>query len=58
MNSQHLSRGHGGTGFMMGIVLLIVFFLVLVYFGLPMIQGGGTGGPSMNTPGTVNVYPK
>jgi hypothetical protein len=32
------TSGDGGSGFLVGVVVLIGFFLVLVYFGLPELR--------------------
>ena len=52
---QQPASGEGnGTGFLLGIVLLILFFIALFYYGLPMIQSA-TSTPQMNVPSEVDV---
>ncbi len=44
----------GGMGFLLGVILLIVFLALLFYYGLPML-GAATQGPTINVPEEVNV---
>jgi hypothetical protein len=46
-----------GMGNVLAIVVVIAFLVVLMYFGLPLLRGGNTGG-SMQLPSTVNVNTK
>lgn len=43
-----------GMGFLMGVVLLIVFLVLLFYYGIPMLTSA-TQGPTINVPEEVNV---
>lgn len=45
----------GGMGFLLGVILLIVFLIALLYFGLPMIQQATSSGPTINVPDKVDV---
>jgi LPXTG-motif cell wall-anchored protein len=49
-----------GTGFLLGVILLIAFVVLVLYFGLPYIQRGiGTGaGTQVNVPDHMNVNVK
>jgi hypothetical protein len=44
-------------GFVLGIILLIIFAFVIFVYGLPLLQGN-SGGASVSVPSTVNVQPK
>lgn len=47
-----------GMGYVLGILLFIVFLGVLLYFGLPYLSrgvGGGTAGTSVNVPSHMDV---
>jgi len=59
----HVTETSGGNsmGFLLGIILLIVFFLALFYYGLPYLRGnsGTTGGtPQINVPNKFDVNVK
>ena len=41
VNSPAPSEGSGGSGFLIGVVILVVFVLALLYFGIPMIKQMG-----------------
>jgi TRAP-type mannitol/chloroaromatic compound transport system permease small subunit len=49
---------NSGMGFLLGIILLIVFVFLLIYYGLPAIQNSFSGGPQINVPGKVDVNVK
>jgi hypothetical protein len=51
---QPASDSGGGMGFLLGIVILILFVLGLIFYGLPMIQQN-MGGPSITVPEQVDV---
>lgn len=51
------TEGGGGNGFLVGAVLLIVFVLVLLYFGIPAISRMGPVQVSVPTP-QINVPSK
>jgi hypothetical protein len=42
-------------GFFLGIVLLIVFIVLLLIYGVPYIQRNMSGGAQINIPDHVNV---
>lgn len=43
-----------GMGFLMGVVLLIVFLVLLFYYGIPMLNSA-TQQPTINVPDEINV---
>ena len=46
--------GSSGMGFMMGIILFIIFVFALLYYGLPLLRSGMST-PSVNVPGQIDV---
>lgn len=60
-NAAPASESNSGMGFLMGVILLIAFFLFLFYFGIPMVRnsfsGAGTG-TQINVPDKVDVNVK
>ncbi len=59
-NAAPASESSGGMGFLMGVLLLISFFIFLFYFGLPAMQnsfngGGAGGGTQINVPDKMDV---
>lgn len=57
VNTPASTDNNSGTGFLLGVILLIAFFLLFFFYGLPfigqMIQGFGS--PQVNIPGKVDV---
>jgi hypothetical protein len=49
----YTDRGNG-TGFLLGVVLLIVFLGLLFYYGLPMLSSA-TQQPAIQVPSEINV---
>lgn len=43
-----------GMGFFLGVLALIIFFIFLMYYGLPILRGA-TSTPQINVPKDVNV---
>lgn len=51
------SDGNGG-GFLLGVIVLIIFVILFVFYGLPMLRGtggGATQAPQVNIPDKVDV---
>jgi hypothetical protein len=46
---------NSGMGFFLGVVVLILFVFVLLYYGLPALSRFGSGNPQINVPDKVNV---
>ncbi len=46
--------GMGGMGFLMGIILLILFVFALLYYGLPMLRNATTT-PAVTVPDQIDV---
>jgi hypothetical protein len=47
-----------GSGFLFGIILLIIAVILFVYYGLPALGnagGQGTAAPQVNVPGKIDV---
>lgn len=45
----------GGMGFLLGVIVLVLFIAVLLYVGLPYLRSGFGGGTQVNIPDKVNV---
>jgi hypothetical protein len=43
-----------GLGNLLAVILLIVFVVLLIYYGLPLIQNAARG-PQINVPGKIDV---
>ena len=45
-----------GMGFLLGVIILIVFVVLLIFYGLPYLQKGiSSSVPQINVPGKINV---
>lgn len=44
-----------GMGFLLGVILLIVFVFLLIYYGLPAIRNSFSSGTQINIPDKVDV---
>lgn len=44
-----------GMGFLLGIIILILFVIGLLYLGLPHLRSGFGGGTQINIPDKVDV---
>lgn len=54
VNNPAPSGDSGGTGMLIGVVLLIVFVVLLLYFGLPVIRRA-TQAPQINVPEKIDI---
>ena len=53
------SSGNNGTGFLVGIIVLIVFAVLFFVYALPYIRGiGGNNGVQVNVPKSIDVNVK
>lgn len=58
------TEGNSGSGFLLGVIVLIIFVILFVFYGLPMLgnagggAGAGTQAPQVNVPGEVDVNVK
>ena len=48
VNSATPTKDSNGMGFLIGVVVLIGFVLILLYFGLPLLRN--VGSPQINVP--------
>lgn len=55
VNSPAQTKESGGLGFLVGVIVIIGFFIVLLYFGLPMIRNMGP--LQLNIPAPQVVMP-
>ena len=53
-NTAPQSDSGNGMGFLLGVILLIVFVVLLIYYGLPLIQRS-TSAPQLNVPSEIDV---
>lgn len=51
-------KGDSGIGNLLAVMLVIVFIIGFIYVGLPLLQGGGNTGTTIQLPSNVNVQPK
>jgi hypothetical protein len=50
------SSNNNGMGFLIGVIVLVVFVALLLVYALPFIRGlSGKGGIQVNLPKSVNV---
>jgi hypothetical protein len=49
------SNNDSGAGFLVGIVLLIIFVAAFFIYGLPYLRDRNSGGTQINIPDEVNV---
>lgn len=60
VNNPAPNSDGGGAGFLVGIIVLIGFVVVLLYFGLPALRRMGNGylnptAPQINIPDKVDI---
>lgn len=60
VNTPAPSESTGGSGFLIGVIVLVGFVIVLLYFGIPAIQRMGAvqlnvPAPQINVPGKIDV---
>jgi hypothetical protein len=53
-DTGHSHESDSGMGFVIGVILLVVFALLLIFYGLPLLRGNTTQ-PQFNIPGRVDV---
>jgi hypothetical protein len=63
INNPTPSTDNGGSGFLIGAVLLIAFIAVLLYFGIPALKNLGPAqvnipAPQVNVPNKIDVNVK
>lgn len=57
VNTPAPTSDSGGNSFLIGIIILVGFVLILLYYGLPAIRQMG-GAPQVNIPGKIDVNVK
>lgn len=56
VNTPATRESDGGMGFLLGVIALIVFAVLFIYYLLPALQNGfSSSTPSINVPKDVNV---
>ncbi len=53
-NTTPPSNSGNGMGFLMGVILLIIFGFLLLSYGLPALRNA-TSAPQINVPGEIDV---
>jgi len=56
VNNPQPVESNNGSGFLIGVILLIVLAVIFLYFGLPYLRGGISSGPQVNVPSNINVH--
>jgi hypothetical protein len=56
-NPETRPADNNGMGFLLAVILIILFVGLLLYYGLPYLQHSLMG-PQINVPGNVNVNVK
>jgi hypothetical protein len=51
---QTTTDSGSGMGFLLGVIMLIVFAFLLFYYGLPALRSASSG-PTVNVPGKIDV---
>lgn len=54
INNPTPAQESSGTGFLLGIILLIIFALLLFFYGLPYLQKS-VSGPQVTVPEKIDV---
>lgn len=54
VNNPAPVRSDSGTGFLLGLILMVVLAVVFFYYGLPALQNSFSG-PQLNVPGKIDV---
>jgi hypothetical protein len=52
------SSDNNGMGFLLGVIVLIVFVVLFFVYALPYIRGLNSGGVQVNVPKSINVNVK
>jgi hypothetical protein len=47
-------NGNGGMGFLLGLLLLLVFAFLIFWYGLPLLRSAMSG-PQINVPNKVDI---
>lgn len=53
VHNHPTENANSGSGFLLGVILLIIFVLFLLYYGLPLIRNTAT--PQLNVPSKIDV---
>jgi hypothetical protein len=59
-NTPTPTENSGGNGFLGGVIIFIVFVVLLIYFGIPVLRNMGpiqvnTPAPQINVPDKIDV---
>lgn len=56
VNNPQPAASNNGTGFLLGVIVLIIAAVLFFMYGLPLLRGNLGGGTSVNLPSQVNVH--
>ena len=51
--SSQSPRSDNGMGFLLGVIVLIIFLVLIVYYGVPALKSSSS--PQINVPGKIDV---
>lgn len=46
---------NSGMGFFLGIIILVVFLVLIIFYGFPYLRNISSGGTQINVPDKINV---
>ena len=56
VNTPTTRESDGGMGFLLGVIALIIFAVLFIYYLLPALQSGfSSSSPTINVPKDINV---
>jgi TRAP-type mannitol/chloroaromatic compound transport system permease small subunit len=58
VNSPTPTNESGGSSFLIGVIILIGFVLLLLYYGIPAIKNIGVQTPQVNIPNKIDINVK
>jgi len=58
VNTPQPTNSGNGIGFLLGVILLIVFFVLFFFYGLPYLTSMIHPAPQVNVPSNIDVHVK
>lgn len=53
--APNINASNNGVGFLVGVIVLVIFAVIFFIYALPYIRGFGSGGVQINVPKSINV---